>query len=192
MRSVQPWCPSLLWLINIKAAVPRPCVVSKHPDSCYTVAHPRSHGYTKRSLDTSGEDLLLLIPLSVCLSYMWCALSQGFSSCNLSACISSSGRACDTGRDEGRNKRCQNALHRQIVAAEWISVSEATMFISFGEICQLFIHLAVLDTIYSTQTVLSHSGSRKHNWIRAAYTQMHIVRISSSENPLDFHYYCSQ
>lgn len=175
MRSVQAQCPTLSWLINIKAVVPRPCVVSKEPDSCCTMPHPRSHGYTKSSLVMSADDFLLLVALSVYLSNMRCALLRGFSSHSFSACISSSlhelaatGRASDTGRDKGRNKRCQNALHRQIVVAQWISISEVTVFITFGEVCQPYIHLAVLDAIYSTQTILSRPGSREHNWIKAA------------------------
>lgn len=177
MRSIQEWCPRLSWLINIKAAISRHCVVSKRHDSCCTLPHPRSHRYTKSSLDTSGDDLLLLLALSVCLSHMWCALLQVFSSRSFSECIPSSlcvlaatGRACDTRRDDGRNKRHQNALPRWIVAAQRIGVSEVTMFTAFGEVCQSYIYLAAVHAIYSTQTVLSHSRSREHTWIRAAGT----------------------
>lgn len=169
------WCPRLSRLINIKAAIPRPYIVSKRPDSCCTLPHPWSRGYTKSSLDTSGDDLLLLLALPALLSRMRCALPQPFSSRSLSARVSSSlcvlaatGRACDTGRGDGRNKRHQNALPRPIVAAQWISVSEVTVAITFGEVCQSYIYLAAMHAIYSAQTVLSHSGSREHTRIRAA------------------------
>lgn len=54
----------------------------------------------------------------------------------------------------GGGKRCQNTLPKQIVTSQWVSVSEVTTFITFGEVCQPYMYLAAVNAIYSRQTAL--------------------------------------
>lgn len=82
-------------------------------------------------------------------------------------------------------KRCQNTLSKQIVTPQWISVSEVTVFITFGD------GLPAIHVPGSNECHLQHTNSVVTLWrINESELQMHIIHISSTESPADFQCYC--